>query len=283
MRGFFRKQGVDTFIGGDEMIADAKFRDSVWGVSDGDLFDRCNREFEAASKKGPFMAAVMTLSNHVPFQVPPVPGAGPITDMGEMNKRLEAMRYADYAVGKFIEDARKLSYFDHTLFVFVGDHGFAVQPKLTEVNLLFHHVPLLFYAPGLMPADRRGKVDHRVASQVNIAPSVLGLLKVDDSPQATWGRSLFNDGFADENFAIFKMSGGGRAVAIVRGDDLLVFTGPKAEPQHLRYTLWPPTVTTIPPSESHKFMARELKAYVQAALTDLTGQKAGPVSDISKK
>jgi hypothetical protein len=29
-------------------------------------------------------------------------------------------------------------------------------------------------------------------------------------------------------------------------------------------------------------MARELKAYVQAALADLTAQKAGPVSDTTK-
>jgi phosphoglycerol transferase MdoB-like AlkP superfamily enzyme len=160
MRGFFRKQGVERFVSGDDMT-EAKYRDHVWGVSDGDLFDRCNAEFESASKKGPFMAAVMTLSNHAPFEVPPVPGAQPITDQGEHNKRLEAVRYADWAVGKFIDDARKLSYFENTLFVFVGDHGFNVAPVLTEVQLLYHHVPLLFLAPGL--TDMRG-TDHRVAS-----------------------------------------------------------------------------------------------------------------------
>lgn len=278
MRGFFKKQGVDTFIGGDEMLAEAKFRDHVWGVSDGDLFDRSNREFEAASKKGPFMAAIMTLSNHAPFEVPPVPGAAPITDMGENNRRLEAMRYADWCVGKFIEDAKKLTYFQNTLFVFVGDHGFTVRPKLTEVHLLYHHVPLLFYAPGLTDQHR---VDHRVACQINIAPSILGLLGVQDAPQATWGRSLFNDNFPDENFAVFKMTGGGKAVAIVRGDDLLVINAPKTEPLLMTYSLsWPePSVTLVTDAASatkKKDLARELKAYVQSALVDLTERKAGP-------
>jgi phosphoglycerol transferase MdoB-like AlkP superfamily enzyme len=114
MRGFFTKQGVSTFIGGDDM-PEAQYHDHVWGVSDGDLFKRCNKEFEAASKKGPFFAAVMTLSNHAPFEVPPVPGAQPITDQGELNKRLEAQRYADWAVGQFIQEAKTLSYFNDTL------------------------------------------------------------------------------------------------------------------------------------------------------------------------
>lgn len=280
MRGFFRKQGVNTFIGGDDMLADAKYHDSVWGVSDGDLFDRCNREFEQASKKGPFMAAVMTLSNHSPFEVPPVPDTSPITDMGELNARLQALRYSDYAIGKFIEDAKKLSYFNNTLFVFVGDHGFAVRPKLTEVNLLYHHVPLLFYGPGLRGGDKLPGVDARVASQMNVSASVIDLLGITDAPYAAWGRSLFDDSFADQNFAVFKMSGGGKAVALARGDELLVLNDAKADPQLLTYTLWPPAVTPAKDADAparRKAMAKELRAYVQAGLEDVTQNKAGPV------
>ncbi|MDB5297692.1 MAG: hypothetical protein JWO31_3675 [Phycisphaerales bacterium] len=277
MRGFFRKQGVDTFVGGDEMAADAKYLDHVWGVSDGDLFDRCNREFQAAHEKGrPFFAAVMTLSNHAPFEVPPVPGAAPITEMGDFSRRLEAMRYADHAVGEFVAAARKLSYFNDTLFVFVGDHGFATRPKLTEVNLLYHHVPLLFLAPGL--TDKRGTVDHRVAGHNNVIPSVLGLLGLADATHASWGRSLFDDSFVDENFTVFKMSGGGKAVALARGDELLVLNDAKAEPQLLKYTLWPPAVAPAADPDApvrKKAMAKELRAYVQSALADLIGQKAG--------
>ena len=283
MRGFFRKQGVDLFVGGDEMLGDAKYRDHVWGVSDGDLFDRCNREFEAAAAKGPFMAAVMTLSNHAPFEVPPVPGAAPITDMGEQSRRLEAMRYADYAVGKFIDDAKKLSYFKNTLFVFVGDHGFTTRPKLTQVDLLYHHVPLLFYAPQMLGTPR---VDHRVASQLNVTASVLGLLDVRDAPYAGWARSLFDGTPPEDSFAVFKMSGGGRAVALAKGDDLLVIDDAKAEPQLLHYTLWPPAVTPAADADAparRKELARQLHAYVQAALSDLTAGVAGPVQPPKKQ
>jgi phosphoglycerol transferase MdoB-like AlkP superfamily enzyme len=276
MRGFFRKQGVEKFVGGDD-IPEAQYRDHVWGVSDGDLFNRCNAEFEAASKNGPFMAAVMTLSNHSPFEVPPVPGASPITDQGNLNKRLEAMRYADWAVGKFIEDAKKLNYFKDTLFVFVGDHGFHVPPVLTEVHLLYHHVPLLFYAPGLTDQKR---VDHRIASHMNISSSIIGLLGMHDSDQATWARSLFNDSFSDANFAIFKMSGGGRAVGLARGDDLVVLGSARGAPVLVKFDLgWPASIRPMTATEAAvgPKMVRELKAYVQSALGDLTDQQAGPV------
>lgn len=277
MRGFFTKQGVGTFIGGDDM-PEARYRDHVWGVSDGDLFKRCNKEFEAASKTGPFFAAVMTLSNHAPFEVPPVLGATPITDQGDLNKRLEGQRYADWAVGQFIEEAKTLSYFNDTLFVFVGDHGYHVAPQLTEVHLLYHHVPLLFYAPNLLTQRR---VDHRVATQVNVVPSILGLLNMQDAPHASWGRSLFNDSYDDENFAVFKMSGGGRAVAMARGDRMLVLGSASGKPLLMNFSLaWPPSVKPIegPDADAIRMtMERELRAYVQAALTDLTEQRAGPV------
>jgi phosphoglycerol transferase MdoB-like AlkP superfamily enzyme len=274
MSGFFRKQGIEKFIGGEVMQNDAKYVDEVWGVSDSDMFDRANLEFEAAAKKGPFMAAMLTLSNHAPFQVPPVPDTSPITDQGEYNGRLEAMRYADWAVGKFIADAKKLDYFKNTLFVFVGDHGFHVPPTLTDVLLLYHHVPLLFYAPGL---DLQPRVDHRVATHMNIIPSVLGLLGIKDSPQAAWARSLFNNSFPDENFAVFKNTGGGKAVGIAQGNKLLVLVD-AAHPQLMTYELGPkPSVTPLEDPEVEKQMEKYLRAYVEASLDDLLMQRAGPV------
>lgn len=275
MRGFFRKQGIETFLGREQMEADAKYVDEVWGVSDGDMFDRANREFEAANKKGPFMAALLTLSNHAPFQVPPVPGATPITDQGEFNGRMTAMEYADYAVGKFVEDAKKLDYFKNTLFVFLGDHGFHVPPVLTEVHLLYHHVPALFYAPGLIPP----RVDHRVATNMNIIPSVLGLLGLKDTPHVSWGRSLFNDSFPDANFAVFKMSGGGRAVAIAQDDKLLVLGAATGKPTLLTYDVGPrPSIAPLDDPVLEKRLERQLRAYIQCSLDDLTQYRAGPMN-----
>jgi phosphoglycerol transferase MdoB-like AlkP superfamily enzyme len=278
MRGFFRKQGIDRFVGSDDYV-NPTFKDDVWGVSDRDVFDRANQEFDEAAKKGPFFGAILTLSNHAPFNLPePLPFER-TQNMGDMNKRCDATRYADWAVGRFIEQARQLKYFDNTLFVFVGDHGFHVAPVLSEIHLLYHHVPLLFYAPNLL--DRKGVISHEVSCQVNVAPSVLGLLG-GDMPQAYWGRNLFSSEFTDSNFAIFKGSGGDRAVGMVRGD-LLMVAGTDGQARLWKYDLgFPPSITPIEATQPDlAVMRQELLAYVQCSLVDLTQHNAGVTSDIT--
>jgi len=286
MHGFLRKQGVTHFVGGTNFGPEVK-QDRVWGVSDADMLARANVEFEKAHQAGrPFFGLVLTLSNHAPFDVPePLPFPR-TTGMGELNKRMDAMRYADWAIGQFIDRAKQLSYFDNTLFVFCGDHGFHVPPKLSDVHLTYHHVPLLFYAPRML--SRRGLVSPMVVNQVNIAPSILGLLHVD-APAAHWARNVFENDFGGggggtagaENFAVFKGSGGTNAVAMARGD-LLFVLGDDGEPRLFRYHLgFPPSVQPLTDARyeptAHR-MRHELEGYIQSALHDLTTQQAGPAA-----
>ncbi|MDQ3440433.1 MAG: LTA synthase family protein, partial [Planctomycetota bacterium] len=276
MEGFFRKQGIDTFVGGDA-FDDSVAKDAVWGVSDKDLFARANDEFDRASAKGPFFSLVLTLSNHPPFDLPkPLPFES-TTSMGELNKRIDGLRYADWAIGQFIAEAKRRAYFDNTLFVFVGDHGFHVDPKLTPAHLLYHHVPLLFYAPGLI--EQRGVVRDEVVGQVNVAPSILALLDLNP-PTAAWGRNAFATDFVDENFAIVKGSGGDNAVVMLRGDRALV-VDENNQAKLWQYSLaFPPSATPdeAPASaETAREMEHALRAYVAAALDDLKNQRAGPV------
>ena len=271
MEGFFRKQGMDRFVGKDDYV-NPIYRDNVWGVCDQDVFNRANDEFVKMDKAGPFFSIVLTLSNHAPFDLPEPLAFAHTTDMGELNGRMDGIRYADWALGQFIQEARKQDYFDRTLFVFVGDHGFHVSPVMTNVHMLYHHVPLLFYAPKLL--DHGGEVFHQTSSQVNIAPTILGLLDMR-IPQAFWGRDLFSKAYSDENFAIFKASGGGNDVAMTRGDKVLVI-GENNTSQLWTYNLgFPPSLTPHEDSEISQRMERELRAFVAAGIYDLVNNKAG--------
>ena len=73
MQGFFRKQGMDRFIGGADFDSSVR-RDAVWGVDDLAVFQRANAEFESAAAHGPFLGVVLTLSNHEPWDLPHFPG-----------------------------------------------------------------------------------------------------------------------------------------------------------------------------------------------------------------
>jgi hypothetical protein len=100
---------------------------------------------------------------------------------------------------------------------------------------------------------------------------------MDDAPHAAWGRSLFNDHFADGGMAVVKMSTGTSAVAMARGDKVLVLGSATGKPQLSRFSLgFPPALERVDEPELAKSMERDLRGYVQAALSDLANRRAGP-------
>jgi phosphoglycerol transferase MdoB-like AlkP superfamily enzyme len=269
--GFFRKHGIDRFVGTEDYV-DPTFVDPVWGVSDHDVFTRANDEFRAMAAKGPFFAAILTLSNHSPFNLPdPLPFKR-VEAGTDLEGRHTAMRYADWALGEFFRQARKEAYFSNTLFVLTGDHGFGVPPALTDLQLDRFHVPLLFYSPRLLPSG--GERRTTVASQVDVTPSILGLLGVD-IPHQSWGRNLFSPLLKDEGFAVIKPSGGDDKVALIEGDRILI-KEPKAAPQLFRYSLaFPPHAEPLADTEQAGTMSRRLDAYIETGLLALKSRRLG--------
>jgi phosphoglycerol transferase MdoB-like AlkP superfamily enzyme len=270
--GFFRNHGIDRFIGTDD-YRDPVFRDPVWGVSDLDVYRRANQEFRSMAVEKPFLGVILTLSNHSPFNLPdPLPFPRIVTG-DHLEGRFNAMRYADWALGEFFRQASREEYFKDTLFVITGDHGYAVPPNITPMALTRFHVPLLFYAPGRLASQRRDTV----ASQVDIGPSVMGLVGINDPTQA-WGRNLFSPALNDPGFAVIKPSGSEEVVALIE-DDWVLIRAPKSPPQLFRYALTsPPTEavdeTTVDP-ERVKQMDNRLLAYVQTGILTLRGRQLG--------
>jgi phosphoglycerol transferase MdoB-like AlkP superfamily enzyme len=92
-----------------------------------------------------------------------------------------------------MEAAKKESYFANTIFVFVGDHGVAgnateMYPEVwTQQSLTNEHVPLLFYAPALLKAEKR----EEVVSQIDILPTIAGLAHISYT-NTTLGRDLLD-------------------------------------------------------------------------------------------
>jgi phosphoglycerol transferase MdoB-like AlkP superfamily enzyme len=279
--GFFRQHGMDRFIGRESYV-NPTFVDPVWGVSDYDVLMRANEEFKAMAAKGPFFGAILTLSNHSPFNLPdPLPFAR-ITAGDDLEPRLNSMRYADWALGEFFRQAQREEWFQNTLFVLTGDHGFGSPPALTEMRLDRQHVPLLFYSPALDPAA----IGHRrtVASQVDIGASVLGLLGLE-VPHQAWGRNLFDPGLADEGFAVVKPSGGDDLVALIEGDYVLI-REPKGNTLLYRCDFgFPPRVDLLPKereAERREAMLKRMQAYVETGLLSLRDRKLGVPEEMKK-
>lgn len=170
---FWKTIGFDQVLGQSD-IADQGFK-TIWGVADEFMFkEALARIDQMAAEPGPFFFASLTVSNHRPFMYP----QGRIDLKPAPNKRDHAAAYADWALGQFIDAARKKPWFDDTIFVMIGDHG----PKVwgaAQIPVQAFRVPLIFLAPKhIMP--QRNPV---LGSSMDVGPTLLGLLGLSyDSP-----------------------------------------------------------------------------------------------------
>jgi phosphoglycerol transferase MdoB-like AlkP superfamily enzyme len=140
-----------------------------WGVCDEDLFGKALQQADADARTGqPFYYFLMTTSNHRPFTYP----EGRI-DIPSHSGRDGAVKYTDFAIGKFIREARQKPWFANTVFVVVADHCASSAGK-TEVPVARYHIPGFVYAPGFVqPRHYAG-----LMSQIDMVPTVLGLLNL---------------------------------------------------------------------------------------------------------
>ena len=144
--------------------------ENIWGVADEHLFDLAIDEIDAslAKSKGaqPVFAHIMTTSNHRPYTYP----EGRI-DIPSGTGRDGAVKYTDWAIGHFIDEAKKKPWFKDTLFIITADHGASARGT-DEIPVDKYLIPLLFYSPAHLKPERI----ERLMSQIDIAPTLLGRL-----------------------------------------------------------------------------------------------------------
>ena len=144
--------------------------ENIWGVADEDLFDLAIREIDAslAAGKGqrPIFAHIMTTSNHRPYTYP-----ADRIDIPSGSGRDGAVKYSDWAIGHFIDEAKKKPWFKDTLFVLSADHGANARGS-SEIPVDKYLIPVLFYSPEHLKPERV----ERLMSQIDLAPTLLGRL-----------------------------------------------------------------------------------------------------------
>ncbi|RRJ63528.1 LTA synthase family protein [Paenibacillus oralis] len=144
-------------------------------------------EIEAQSK--PFYAQFVTTSSHSPFVVPKdrqhiqLPAGMEGTMLGNY---IQAVNYTDYAIGTLIDRLKQAGLWDNTMLVFYGDH-FGLQPNDVSAEEISEklgiayderisrfNIPLIVHVPGA----EGGQVVERTGGQVDIMPTIAGLLGV---------------------------------------------------------------------------------------------------------
>jgi phosphoglycerol transferase MdoB-like AlkP superfamily enzyme len=169
MNAFFGGNGYRIVDQSSVAEADMVFQ-NAWGMSDEDIYTQTLKVADVDHAAGtPFFLQLMTTSNHRPYTYP----EGRI-DIPSGDGREGAVKYTDYAIGQFLAQARDKPWFKQTVFIFIADHtaGSAGKEDLPVAN---YHIPLFIYAP----AHFEPREFNEVVSQIDLAPTLLGLLNMD--------------------------------------------------------------------------------------------------------
>ena len=168
MGSFFSGNGFANII--DEGVMDKDNHQyalkGTWGYSDEDLVMKANEHFKSLGNK-PFFSLMFSSSNHEPFEFPE--GRIELYEQPQATVH-NAMKYADYAIGKFFDLARQEDYFKNTVFVVIADHNTRTYGQnLVPINKF--HIPALIIAPDAEAGTQYTKL----ASQLDIPPTLLAL------------------------------------------------------------------------------------------------------------
>ncbi|MFZ5529729.1 MAG: LTA synthase family protein [Pseudomonadota bacterium] len=180
MNYFFSHNGYNVLDRSDVPAQDIGFA-NAWGMADEYTFQQVERLMDREADRAPQFIQVMTTSNHRPYTYP----QGRI-DIPSPGGRDGAVKYTDFAIGRFIKAARQKPWFKDAVIVVVADHCASSAGK-TSLPVNRYRIPALVYAPGYIKPQRMD----RLTSQIDLAPTFLALLGLKPEPRF-FGRNIFS-------------------------------------------------------------------------------------------
>lgn len=201
-KAYWKYAGFNEII--DENQFEEEDKNSKWGAHDHVVFEKVIQNLN--TQKAPFFSTILTLSCHEPFETPiktPFDQASNTeinTDQKQANLFRKAAYYTDWSINKFMEAAKKQSWYDNTLFIFVADHGSRLPKRYKDTHQTEkYRIPLLFYG-NVISKEFLATRNSRIGSQTDIATTLLGQLGIENAP-FKWGKDLLNP--SSKQFAFY--------------------------------------------------------------------------------
>lgn len=181
--GFGNILDFKHYYGKTEYDNDADF-DGMWGIWDEPFFQYFAKTLY--TKKSPFMATLFSVSSHHPFKVPEkYDGKFPKGTL-EIHAPIG---YTDYSLKKFFETAKKMPWYNNTIFVMVADHTNQIGYPEYEKLMNRFAIPILFFSPN-PKYNLKGEITEPT-QQMDIYPTLADLIGYNKKIR-TWGNSLIN-------------------------------------------------------------------------------------------
>ena len=254
---FAKKTGFQYYYGRTEYEAahGTDDFDGTWAIWDEPFFQYYAEEM--SKMKQPFMTAIFSASSHHPFAIPDKYKQQFPEEHLPIQK---CIRYTDMALGRFFATARKQPWFQNTIFVLTSDHTNQSDHAEYQSDLGGFCSPIIIYDP----SQPEGHIEDKVAQQIDILPTVLGMLRYP-KPYFGFGIDVLNTP-TDETWAVNYLNG---IYQYVRYGYVLQFDGTnikgiyKLDDRIMLHNL----VGKVPQQSQ---MERELKAIIQQYMMRMT-------------
>jgi hypothetical protein len=189
---FMVRNGLDQLFDEDDFPKDAEKVGPQ--ITDGALLTRFRTHLETLQTSGrPFFLTTLTFSTHHPFGVP-MTHKDVRALREEEDGYIPALRYFDVEFEQFFLGLQRDGLLKNTVVFILGDHGrHEMKGKTQPERQLGHFMSPLFVwlDPSLRtPANYRPRVVSTVASQVDLAPTILALNGVAPHVSALLGHDL---------------------------------------------------------------------------------------------
>ena len=195
---FAKKTGFQRYFGRTEYEAarGTSDFDGTWAIWDEPFFQYYAEEM--SKMKQPFMTALFSASSHHPFAIPDKYKQQFPEEHLPIQK---CIRYTDMALGKFFATARKQPWFQNTIFVLTSDHTNQSDHAEYQSDLGGFCSPIIIYDP----SHPEGRIEEKVAQQIDILPTVLGMMGYP-KPYFGFGIDVLNTP-ADKTWAVNYLNG----------------------------------------------------------------------------
>lgn len=204
-RDFWIRDRAYPHIGIDKFYAEDNFdlSDKIgMGLSDKSFFKQ-SAEIMKSSQKQPFFSFLVTLTSHVPYEMPGETKKIKIKKEDEgsiFGNYLNAVRYTDEAIGEFIEELKEKGLYDNSVIALYGDHhgilmnnpddnrrvGNFVGKKFDFDTML--NIPLIIHIGGYDGT----KTVEGVRSQLDFAPTILNLFGISKKNYVMMGTDILS-------------------------------------------------------------------------------------------
>ena len=176
------------------------------GPSDEVLYSKVMPELKKMYENNEkFYAQFVTLSSHHPFKIPATKEVIELPtqfDSSIVGNYLKSVHYADFALGKFVQELKDSGMWEDTVLIIYGDH-FGLQPSaiaegdfalLKELIGHDYHYLDQFNIPFIVTVGDQtiGEIIDTVGGQIDIMPTIANLLNLSLDDSVYFGQDLVN-------------------------------------------------------------------------------------------